>query len=125
MAMLAAMCGAEAQTAPELPRVVVSIMIDQLRTDYMEAFSSLYGTRGFRRLMNEGRSYSQVEYPFASPDRASAVACFVSGTSPYDNGIPSQRWLDRQTLRPIYCVDDSRYSGNLTAECSSDRIDHG
>lgn len=119
IAMLAAMCSAEAQTAPELPRVVVSIMIDQLRTDYMEAFSSLYGTRGFRRLMSEGRSYSQVEYPFASPDRASAVACFVSGTSPYDNGIPSQRWLDRQTLRPIYCVDDSRYSGNLTAEASS------
>ena len=119
VAMLTALCGAEAQTAPELPRVVVNIMIDQLRTDYMEAFSPLYGTRGFRRLMSEGRLYAQPEYPFVSPDRASAVACFASGATPYDNGIPSQRWLDRKTLRPVYCVDDGRYSGNMTAEATS------
>ncbi len=119
LAVLMSFCNAEAQTAPALPRLVVNIMIDQLRSDYMEAFSPLYGERGFRRLMQEGCFYTEAEYPFASPDRASATACLHSGASPYDNGIPSEQWLDRQTLRPIYCVDDNAHSGYLTAEKSS------
>lgn len=119
LAVLMSLCNAEAQTAPVLPRLVVNIMIDQLRTDYMEAFSPLYGERGFRRLMQEGCFYTEAEYPFASPDRASATACLHSGASPYDNGITSELWLDRQTLRPVYCVDDNDYAGHLTAEKSS------
>ena len=119
LAVLLSLYGAEAQTAQALPRIVVNVMIDQLRTDYMEAFSPLFGERGFRRLIREGCVYTQAEYPFARPDRASATACLHSGTSPYDNGIPSERWLDRQSLRPVYCVDDKKYSGHHTGENSS------
>ena len=43
-----ALMSAEAQ-ASDTPRLVVNILVDQLRTDYMEAFSSLYGEGGFRR----------------------------------------------------------------------------
>lgn len=103
----------------EVPRLVVNVIIDQLRMDYFEAFAPLYGDRGFKRLMNEGVVYSRAEYPFSSPDRSSAVACLVTGTSPYDNGIVADKWLDRQTLRPVFCVDDKEYQGNLTDECSS------
>ena len=119
LAVLLSLCGAEAQEAPALPRLVVNVMIDQLRTDYMEAFSPLFGEQGFRRLMQEGSVYTHAEYPFARPDRASATACLHSGTVPYDNGIPSEQWLDRQSLRPVYCVDDKSYQGHLTAEHSS------
>ena len=119
LAVLLSLCGAEAQTAPALPRLVVNVMIDQLRSDYLEAFAPLFGERGFRRLMQEGYMYTHAEYPFARPDRASATACLHSGTVPYDNGIPAERWLDRQSLRPIYCVDDKNCPGHLTAENSS------
>ena len=119
LAVLLSLYGAEAQTAQALPRIVVNVMIDQLRTDYMEAFSPLFGERGFRRLIREGCVYTQAEYPFARPDRASATACLHSGASPYDNGIPSERWLDRQSLRPVYCVDDKKFSGHHTGENSS------
>ena len=116
LALLLAMMGAEAQTAPEVPRLVVNVLIDQLRTDYLEAFSPLYGSKGFRRLMEQGRVYSQAEYPFSMPDRASAVACLMSGTVPYENGIVGERWLDRSTLQPVGCVDDKEYSGHFTSE---------
>ncbi len=120
LAVLVSLCNdAKAQTSPALPRLVVNIMIDQLRSDYMEAFSPLYGERGFRRLMQEGCFYTDAEYPFASPDRASATACLHSGTSPYDNGIPAEKWLERETLRPVYCVDDNAHGGHLTVEKSS------
>lgn len=113
------MTGAEAQTAPEVPRLVVNVIIDQLRTDYMEAFSPLYSERGFLRLLRQGRVYTRVEYPFAQPDRASAIACFMSGTSPYENGIVGERWLDRQSLTPVYCVDDKKFAGQQTTDASS------
>lgn len=105
-----------AQTMPEVPRVVVNIIIDQLRSDYLEAFSPLYGEGGFVRLMQEGRSYSQAQYSFSDPDRASAVASLISGTCPYENGIVGLRWLDRQTLTPVYCVEDKAYPGWHTVE---------
>lgn len=119
LAVLFSFYGAEAQTAPALPKLVVNVVIDQLRSDYLEAFAPLYGEKGFRRLMQDGCVYTQAEYPFASPDRASATACLYTGATPYDNGITSQRWLDRETLRPLYCVDDSKYKGHLTTEASS------
>lgn len=119
LALMVAGLGAEAQKAPEVPRLVVNVIVDQLRTDYLEAFSPLFGQGGFQRLMKEGRVYSQAEYPFDNPDRASAVACLVSGSSPYENGIIGQRWLNRTTLQPIICVDDNNYAGQFTLEKSS------
>lgn len=110
---------AEAQTAPEVPRLVVNIVIDQLRTDYMDAFLPLYGEKGFKRLLREGRVYRQAEYPFAAPDRASAIASLMCGNSPYEHGIVGMRWLDRKTLQPVHCVDDRSVKGLLTTEQSS------
>ncbi len=107
---------AKAQTSAPVPRLVVSVTVDQLRTDYMEAFSSLFGAGGFNRLMRDGRSYMDASYPFSHIDRASAVACIVTGAVPYDNGIVGERWMDRNTLRPTYCVDDATCEGWLTSE---------
>ncbi len=106
LALLVSLLGTEAQTAPEVPRLVVSVVVDQLRSDYLHAFMPLYGEEGFRRIMREGRVYRHAEYPFAHPDRASAMACLATGTTPYENGIVGQRWLSRQTLQPQFCVGE-------------------
>lgn len=119
LVVVLAMAGADAQAASPVPRLVVNIMIDQLRSDYLDAFAPLYGERGFKRLMKDGHAFLHAEYPFSDPDRASAVACLYSGTSPYDNGVVGEVWMDRQTLRPVYCVDDKNFAGNLTTEASS------
>lgn len=102
-----------------IPRVVVSILVDQLRTDYLNAFMPLYGQEGFVRLLHEGRVYTQAEYPNYRPDRASASATLATGTTPYNHGVVGLRWLDRETLRPVFCVDDKRYAGVQTDDTSS------
>lgn len=102
-----------------VPRVVVSILVDQLRADYMNAFMPLYGQEGFVRLLKEGRVYSQAEYPHYRPDRASAAATLATGTTPYNHGVIGERWLDRETLRPVYCVDDKNYAGLQTVDASA------
>ena len=111
--------GLQAQQLPTSPKLVVTLTIDQLRTDYMEAFSSLYGEKGFKRLMKEGKFFSQAEFPFESPDRASAIAAIFTGTTPSMNGIIAENWLDAETLRPRNCVDDPAYMGNYTDENSA------
>ncbi|MBP5771622.1 MAG: alkaline phosphatase family protein [Bacteroidaceae bacterium] len=116
-----ALTGASAQTAPELPRLVVNILVDQLRTDYLEAFAPLYGEGGLKRLMTEARYYADAQQPFRGADRASAAACLSTGAVPYDNGIPALTWLSRQTLRPVYCVDDPAFKGHQTNDCTSAR----
>lgn len=101
------------------PRLVVGITIDQLRADYLEAFSALYGEKGFKRLWREGRVYNNVSYNFSPVDRASAIAAIYSGTAPAKNGIVGNLWLDRSTLRVVACADDRDFMGYYTAESTS------
>lgn len=111
--------GLNAQTIPSTPRLVVALTIDQLRTDYMEYFAPLYGERGFKRLLREGKVYAYTEMPFATPDRASAIATLHTGSVPSQHGIIAENWLDIKTLRPVNCVDDAAFMGNYTNESSS------
>lgn len=111
--------GLQAQPVATAPRLVVSLTIDQLRTDYMEAFSSLYGEKGFKRLMREGKVFRQAEFSFEGVDRASAIAAIYTGTTPSMNGIVGDNWLDTGTLRPRNCVEDPAFMGNYTNESSS------
>lgn len=101
------------------PRLVVNIIIDQLRSDYLEAFAPLYTDNGFKRLLEGGRVYTNASYPFSPIDRASAIASVSSGATPYYNNITGKMWLNRKTLRPVFCVDDQSFPGLLTDEGTS------
>ena len=101
------------------PRLVVSLTIDQLRTDYMEEFTPYYGQHGLKRLFREGKVYQQVQFSFHAKDRASAMAAIYTGTTPSLNGIVGHEWLDRETGRPRNCVDDPGFMGNNTNENGS------
>ena len=98
-----------AQSLQPAPRLVVNIAVDQLRTDYIEQFSALYSSDGFKRLLTEGTVYEAAAYPFKNVDRASAVAAIATGTTPYYNNIVGSQWIDRNTLRPIQAVDDQKH----------------
>lgn len=110
---------AQEQTIKSAPKLVVNITIDQLRTDYLEAFAPLYDEGGLKRLLKHGIVYTNATYPFSPIERASAIASLYTGTTPYYNGIVGSQWLNRETLRPVYCVDDDKFAGYLTGESSS------
>lgn len=110
---------ADAQVSRPMPRLVVSITIDQLRTDYLETFMPYYSASGFKKLLSQGVVYDNAQYSFAPVDRASALASIFTGTSPYYNGITGTRWLDKSTLIPVDCVEDTNYEGIFTKDKSS------
>jgi hypothetical protein len=104
------------------PRLVVAVTIDQLRTDYLEAFAPLYGNDGFKRLMREGRVYVNAGYPFSPIDRASATASLSTGVSPYYHSIVGERWLNRETLRPVTAIGENLSPDNLSTSTLGDEL---
>lgn len=108
--------GINAQNVPAVPKLVIGLTIDQLRTDYIEAFSAMYGERGFKRLFREGRVYMNGEYDFIKPDQSSSVASIYTGTTPYYNGVVGNNWMDRNSLCVVKSVDDKSYMGVYTSE---------
>lgn len=72
-----------------------------------------------KKLLQQGCYFSSVTYPFLPIDRASSIASIVTGTTPYYNGIVSESWLNKESLQPINCVDDIRYTGIKTEDKSS------
>lgn len=101
------------------PRLVVSILVDGLRSDYMEAFRPLFGTDGLRRLMDGGQVYANASSASDFADRAAATASLATGAAPADHGIVALRWFDRQTARPIAAVEDATAKGVNTSETAS------
>ena len=99
---------AQERLIAQTPKLVVSITIDQLRTDYLETFSPLYSNDGLRRLLTEGKVFTNGTFNFTPVDRASAIASLHTGTSPYYHGITAEEWLDKETLRPQNCVKDQQ-----------------
>ena len=114
IATIVSILNIEAQVMQQAPRLVVNITIDQLRTDYMEAFSPLYSLDGFKKLAAKGLVFTNASYPFSPIDCTSAIASVQTGTTPYYNSVVGSMWLDRETLRPVYCVDDKNTQGLLT-----------
>ena len=104
------------------PRLVVSITVDQLRTDYLEAFSPLYGNDGFKRLLQQGMVFSGASYPFSPIDRASATASVATGVSPYYHSIVGEKWLNRETLRPVLCTGGDMSPKELSTSTIGDEL---
>ena len=113
-----AVAGTMAQTT-SVPRLVVGITIDQLRSDYLQAFMPLYGEGGFKLLLEKGQVYTNVQYQHSPIDRASAIASIVTGTVPYNHGIIAEEWMSRTELHTNYCVEDRAFKGIGTRDCSS------
>lgn len=103
------------------PRLVVSIVVDQLRTDYMEMFSPLYSDGGLKKLMKEGRVYTNVDYPYADVNRAASVAAIYTGSMPNVNGITSNQWIERNKYKTVGATYDESFIGYYTNERSSAR----
>ena len=101
--------GINAQNVPAVPKLVIGLTIDQLRTDYIEAFSAMYGERGFKRLFREGRVYMNGEYDFIKPDQSSSVASIYTGTTPYYNGVVGNNWMDRNSLCVVKSLSQVSY----------------
>ena len=110
--ILAALTTTELQAFDLAPKLVVNVTIDQLRSDYMEAFNNFYSRYGFRRVIDGGLVYDGASYPFFPIDRSSSTATIATGTTPFYHGIIGNQWLERKTLQPTGCVEDEQHKAS-------------
>src|SRR5213593_3912599 len=78
------------------PRLVVLIVVDQMRADYFERYADRF-TDGFKRLWDHGAVFTDARYSYASTKTAEAHALMLSGWSPSGSGIVADRWYDRRS----------------------------
>ncbi len=102
-------CGgftAQAQTDQAKPKLVVGIVIDQMRFDYLYRFQALYGNNGFKKLMNEGTNFTFAHFNYVPTYTGPGHSAIYTGTTPYFNGIISNDWYDKETKKMVYCTGD-------------------
>src|SRR5436190_13929802 len=86
-----------AAAASSKPKLVLVIMVDQFRYDYLERFEDLFGKDGFRRLMNDGAFFTNANYDYVPTFTAPGHAAVHTGSVPGQNGIVGNEWFDRVT----------------------------
>lgn len=89
------------------PRLVVVLVIDQFRYDFLERFSDLFGKNGFRRLMDRGALFTNANYDYVPTYTAPGHAAIFTGSVPAQNGIVGNTWYDRETNRTRVMVSDN------------------
>ncbi len=98
-----------AQRNTTKPKLVVGIIIDQMRYDYLTRFESKYGDGGFKRLINGGFSLENAHFNYIPTYTAVGHTSVYTGTTPDNHGIIGNNWYDKYAKKSIYCVDDANY----------------
>jgi predicted AlkP superfamily pyrophosphatase or phosphodiesterase len=96
---------AVAPAAP--PKLVVMIVVDQLRTDYLERYSGKF-TGGLRRLTQDGAWFTHGAYPYLNTVTCAGHSTIGTGALPYRHGMILNAWYNRSTAKSIECTEDVR-----------------
>lgn len=89
------------------PKLVVGIMVDQMRWDYLYRYYQRYAaTGGFKRLLNQGFSCENAFIPYTPTATGCGHAAVYTGSVPAINGITGNNWWDAKQQRNMYCVED-------------------
>jgi len=90
----------------ERPKLVVGIVVDQMRYDYLYRYWDKYGKDGFRRLLGEGFSYENAHYNYVPTYTGPGHASIYTGTTPSVHGIIGNDWYEREAGKNTYVTED-------------------
>jgi predicted AlkP superfamily pyrophosphatase or phosphodiesterase len=101
--------GTEVRRSGE-PRLVVLLVVDQMRADYVERFRADW-TGGLRRLVSNGAWFRTASYPYLTTVTCPGHATIVTGAFPHTHGVTQNTWWDREGRKPVTCTEDPRATG--------------
>jgi hypothetical protein len=93
------------------PKLVVTILVDQLRHEYLERFGSHFTNNGFRMFTERGATMTFARYDYANTVTGPGHASFLSGATPSMHGIIANDWFDKNTRKGVNCVEDAAEKG--------------
>jgi predicted AlkP superfamily pyrophosphatase or phosphodiesterase len=88
------------------PKLVIGLVVDQMRWDYLYRYYDRYRAGGFKRLVNEGFSAENTMIPYTPTYTACGHSSIYTGSVPAINGIIGNNWYDPELGRDVYCTED-------------------
>ena len=88
------------------PKLVVGIVVDQMRNDYIYRYWDRYGNGGFKKLVNNGFYLRNAHYNYVPTITGPGHASIFTGTTPRVHGIIANDWYDKVNDKELYCVKD-------------------
>jgi predicted AlkP superfamily pyrophosphatase or phosphodiesterase len=98
------------QKSIERPKLVVGIVVDQMRQEFLLRFNEKFGAGGFKRLMNDGYMMRNAHYNYVPTNTGPGHASIYTGTTPRVHGVIGNNWYDRELGRSVNCVEDAAVS---------------
>lgn len=92
--------------AQQGPKLVVGIVVDQMKMEYLYRFQNDFSEHGFNRLMNNGYVFQNMHYNYMPTYTAPGHASIYTGTTPSMHGIVGNEWYHRILKKEVYCTDD-------------------
>lgn len=111
LCLLAFHFSAFAQELQKPPKLVVQIVVSQMRYDYLTRFGHNFGEGGLRRMMADGAHFTNARYGYAGNNTPAGLSTLLSGANPSVHGIVADRWLDYTTNEPVKVAVDNNYFG--------------
>lgn len=93
------------------PKLVVGIVVDQMRYDFLFRYWDKYSSTGFRRMVRKGFLCRNVHYNYIPTYTGPGHASVYTGATPSAHGIVSNEWFNRTSGKTMYCVSDSTVTG--------------
>ena len=88
------------------PKLVVGVVVDQMRYDYLTRFWDRFGEDGFRRLVSEGFNFRNNHFNYIPTYTGPGHASVYTGSAPQTHGIISNSWFNKFETDEVYCVGD-------------------
>jgi predicted AlkP superfamily pyrophosphatase or phosphodiesterase len=98
---------APSNTSVPRPKLVVGLVVDQMRWDYLYRYYDRYQTGGFKRMLNEGYTCENTNIDYIPTVTAAGHTCIYTGSVPAIHGIAGNDFIVQATGKSMYCTDDS------------------
>lgn len=96
---------ARSAAAPSRPKLVVLLVVDQMRGDYVDKFQGQW-TGGLKRMLQEGAWFREAAYPYAATETCVGHATISTGALPTAHGMVSNAWWERESQKMVTCTAD-------------------
>ncbi|WP_271782885.1 alkaline phosphatase PafA [Aquimarina algiphila] len=107
LALLCIPCNSQENKINSSPKLVVGIVVDQMRYDYITRFYGRFGEDGFKRMIREGYNCKNNHFNYVPTYTGPGHASVFTGTTPQNHGIISNHWYDKFSKEMVYCASDS------------------
>ena len=108
----------------ERPKLVVGIVVDQMRYDYLTRFQSRFGDGGFNRMISEGFNCKNNHFNYVPTYTGPGHTSVYTGTTPKIHGIIANNWYDKEAKEMVYCAGDDNVTSVGTEDAAGKMSPH-